>query len=673
MLRIRTGARDGLRWGLFGFVAAVLTLLNGPIHAAPYADIVVDANSGAVLHATNPDARRHPASLTKIMTLYLLFEQLEAGKLKLDSALKVSAEASGQTPTKLGLKPGTTLNVEDAIKGMVTRSANDAAVVVAEAIAGSESEFAKVMTRKAQALGMKSTVYKNASGLPDDNQVTTARDQSILGRAVQERFPRYYKYFSIRSFTFRGQAITNHNHLLGKVDGVDGIKTGYINASGFNLVTSVHRGNRYLVAVVMGGSSGASRDARMRELINEKIVQASTKRTAPMVAEATPSEPIVAAKAEPKPEPMVVAKAESKPEPIVVAKAESKPEPMAVAKAEPKPEPKVAEKIEAEPKAEAKAEHRYAVASAISMPARLNPAAAPTERSEPPAAATLTQARMVVGSTDPIQPVLVKTLTVRAATKTPSLVPLQVASSAAESQPAQAPAPAAVASAKAEAAAAPPPTPAAVAKPETAVPPPVAAKPEPPAPAVIAKSEPASPAPTAAPNAEAAPSSAAAAAKPESPKPASVVKPDPAPAAAQKASAPAIAANPDPAPAALPAVVRPPSSPVAIPAPRPAAAPAMPPAPAAKTAAAAAKPQHRPGWMIQVGAYPAEQAAKERLSAVQSKASKILTGAEAFTETVDKGGATLYRARFAGLDKDTAEAACKYLKKNDVECVPIKN
>jgi D-alanyl-D-alanine carboxypeptidase len=664
MLRIRTGARDGLRWGLFGFVAAVLTLLNGPTRAAPYADIVVDANSGAVLHATNPDARRHPASLTKIMTLYLLFEQLETGKLKLDSALKVSAEASGQAPTKLGLKPGTTLTVEDAIKGMVTRSANDAAVVVAEAIAENESDFAKLMTRKAHTLGMKSTVYKNASGLPDDNQVTTARDQSILGRAVQERFPRYYKYFSIRSFTFRGQAITNHNRLLGKVDGVDGIKTGYINASGFNLVTSLHRGNRYLVAVVMGGNSGASRDARMRELINEKIVQASTKRTAPMVAEATPSEPIIAAKA----------KAEPKPEPMVVAKAESKPEPMAVAIAEPKPEPKVAEKIEAkaEPKADAKTEHRYAVASAISMPARLNPAGAPAERSEPPAAATPTQARLVVGSTEPIQPVLVKTLTVRTATKAPSLVPLQVAPSAAESQPIQAPAPVAVASAKAEAAAAPPPTPAAVAKLESPTPVPIAAKPEPPA--VIAKSEPTSPAPTAAPNAEAAPSSAAAAAKPEAPKPATAGKPDPAPAAAQKASAPAIAANPDPAPAAPPPVARAPSSPVvAIPAPRPAAAPANPPAPTAKTAAAAAKPQHRPGWMIQVGAYPAEQAAKERLSTVQSKASKILTGAEAFTETVDKGGTTLYRARFAGLDKDTAEAACKYLKKNDVECVPIKN
>jgi len=162
MLRIRTGAREGLRWGLFGLIAAVLTLSNSPTHAAPYADIVVDANSGAVLHATNPDARRHPASLTKIMTLYLLFEQLEAGKLKLDSALKVSAEAAGQSPTKLGLKPGSTLVVEDAIKGMVTRSANDAAVVVAEAIAGSESDFAKLMTHKAQALGMNATVYKNA-------------------------------------------------------------------------------------------------------------------------------------------------------------------------------------------------------------------------------------------------------------------------------------------------------------------------------------------------------------------------------------------------------------------------------------------------------------------------------------------------------------------------------
>ena len=328
MLRIRTGARHGLRWGMFGFVAAALfTISSDPSHAAPYADIVVDANSGTVLHSTNPDAQRHPASLTKIMTLYLLFEQLEAGKLKLDSQLQVSKEAAGQMPTKLGLKPGSTLAVEDAIKGMVTRSANDAAVVVAEAIAGDEDAFARLMTRKAQALGMSRTVYKNASGLPDSNQVTTARDQSTLGRAVQERFPRYYKYFSIRTFTFRGQSIGNHNHLLGRVEGVDGIKTGYVNASGFNLVTSVHRGNRYLVAVVMGGSSAGSRDAKMRDLINDKIAQASVKRTAPMVAEGfVPSEA--------KPEAKAVAKIEAKPEPKVAAKVDAKPEPKAEAKNE---------------------------------------------------------------------------------------------------------------------------------------------------------------------------------------------------------------------------------------------------------------------------------------------------------------------------------------------------
>src|ERR1700758_5650804 len=285
MLRIRTGARDGLRWGLFGFVAAVLTLSADPINAAPYSDIVVDANSGAVLHATNPDARRHPASLTKIMTLYLLFEQLDAGKLKLDTPRKVSAEASGQSPTKLGLKPGSTLAVEDAIKGMVTRSANDAAVVVAENLGGSEEQFAAMMTRKAHALGMSRTVYRNASGLPNDEQVTTARDQSILGRALQDRFPRYYRYFSTTAFNFHGHTITGHNHLLGSVDGVDGIKTGYTRASGFNLITSIHRGNRFLVGVVMGGRSGGSRDAIMRSLLAENITRAATTRTVAAITE----------------------------------------------------------------------------------------------------------------------------------------------------------------------------------------------------------------------------------------------------------------------------------------------------------------------------------------------------------------------------------------------------
>src|SRR5205085_2740724 len=256
-------------------------------YSPPYSAIVVDANSGTVMHSSNADALRHPASLTKIMTLYLLFERLEAGKLKLESPLKVSENAAEQDPTKLGLKEGTTISVEDAIKGIITRSANDAAVVVAENLENSETEFAKMMTRKARALGMSKTVYRNASGLPDDEQVTTARDQSILGRAIQERFPRHYKFFQIRSFTFRGQTIGNHNRLLGRVDGVDGIKTGYTRASGFNLVTSVHRERRYVVAVVLGGTSAGSRDARMRELLEDHVNSASTKRSAPMIAEAS--------------------------------------------------------------------------------------------------------------------------------------------------------------------------------------------------------------------------------------------------------------------------------------------------------------------------------------------------------------------------------------------------
>ncbi|MDE2061333.1 MAG: serine hydrolase, partial [Bradyrhizobium sp.] len=262
-------------------------------YGPPFSEIIVDANSGATLSSNNPDASRHPASLTKIMTLYLLFERLDAGKIKLDSELPVSKHASEQDPTKLGLLPGQTIRVEDAIKGLVTRSANDAAVVIAEAIGGSEEDFAKLMTRKAHALGMSHTTYVNASGLPDDEQVTTARDQATLGRAIQDRFPRYYRYFSTVSFTFRGHSIANHNHLLGSVEGVDGIKTGYTRSSGFNLVTSIRRGNRHLVGVVMGGHSAGSRDATMRNLLTENLEKGATHRTVAAITEHNSSEPNV--------------------------------------------------------------------------------------------------------------------------------------------------------------------------------------------------------------------------------------------------------------------------------------------------------------------------------------------------------------------------------------------
>lgn len=263
-----------------------------------HASIVVDAKTGKVLQESNADKLRHPASLTKIMTLYLLFEQIDAGRLKLDSKIRISEHASEAAPTKLGLDPGEKIELEDAIKAVVTRSANDIAIAIGEAIAGSEDAFAARMTRKAHALGMKNTVFTNASGLPDKRQVTTARDMALLGRAIQDRFPKLYRFFSIRTFVWHGSPIGNHNHLLGSVEGVDGIKTGYTRASGFNLVTSVKRNNRFIVAVVLGGRSSRARDAHMRELIGDYMPRAyAGVRTTPMLAEAPePKAPKFAAK-----------------------------------------------------------------------------------------------------------------------------------------------------------------------------------------------------------------------------------------------------------------------------------------------------------------------------------------------------------------------------------------
>ena len=225
-----------------------------------FSAIVVDANSGRTLYAAEPDGLRHPASITKVMTLYLLFEQLDKGALTLQSRIPISEHAAAQEPSKLGLEPGETISVEDAIKAVVTRSANDIAVAIAEAIGHDESTFAEMMTRKAHALGMANTTYRNASGLPNDQQITTARDLTVLARSLEDRFPRYFRYFSTEEFEYAGQTIGNHNHLLGRVDGVDGIKTGYTRASGFNLLTSVHRDGRSIVAVVMGGRSAPARD-----------------------------------------------------------------------------------------------------------------------------------------------------------------------------------------------------------------------------------------------------------------------------------------------------------------------------------------------------------------------------------------------------------------------------
>ncbi|SNZ08261.1 D-alanyl-D-alanine carboxypeptidase [Cohaesibacter gelatinilyticus] len=243
-----------------------------------YAAYVIDVKSGKVLFSRNGKSLRYPASLTKMMTLYMVFEQLNSGKLKLDSRMKVSRYASKRPPSKLGLRAGSSIKVRDAIYALVTKSANDVATVIAEHIGGTESNFGTLMTRKARSMGMSRTTFRNASGLPNSKQKTTAADMALLGRALQDRFPRYYKFFNTKSFRYGKRRYGNHNKLLGRVRGVDGIKTGYTRASGFNLVTNVKSRDRHIVAVVMGGKTGRSRDAHMKSLIAKYLPKAKTGR-----------------------------------------------------------------------------------------------------------------------------------------------------------------------------------------------------------------------------------------------------------------------------------------------------------------------------------------------------------------------------------------------------------
>jgi D-alanyl-D-alanine carboxypeptidase len=285
-----------------GMVASTLIVGAGHAYALTSAAIVVDAKTGKILYSRSPDAQCYPASLTKMMTLYLLFDALAGGKTTLNSRISMSAHAAAQAPSKLGLKPGESLTVRDAILAIVTRSANDVAVAIAEYLGGSEGAFAAKMTSTARAIGMTHTSFRNASGLPNPGQLTTARDMATLGRALQDRFPGYFGYFSTASFVFQGHRIANHNHLLGRVPGVNGIKTGYTRASGYNLVTSVDRGNRKVVAVVLGGTSGRARDLHMASMIEDYLPAASTgTRTAGLVGVTKPVAEASAADAIPAP------------------------------------------------------------------------------------------------------------------------------------------------------------------------------------------------------------------------------------------------------------------------------------------------------------------------------------------------------------------------------------
>ncbi|MFZ0765494.1 serine hydrolase [Bradyrhizobium sp.] len=597
MLRTNLVASRLLRVGFFGFaaVAAAVVFTTDIAEARHYrhsyhhvrhyrseshddyspafSEIIVDANSGATLASNSPDGSRHPASLTKIMTLYLLFERLDAGKIKLDTELPVSEHASEQDPTKLGLLPGQTIRVDDAIKGLVTRSANDAAVVIAEALGGSESEFARQMTRKAHLLGMSKTIYLNASGLPDDGQVTTARDQATLGRAIQDRFPRYYRYFSTAEFTFRGHSIANHNHLLGSVEGVDGIKTGYTRSSGFNLVTSMRRGNRHLVGVVMGGRSGGSRDAIMRNLLAENLEKASTRRTVAAITEHNPSEANVE-----------------------VADAEQ---------AAPTP-PAPAAQVPSAPVSIMPAPSRPAAAASLMSQARADSSSIRSDsrteqaRTEPaPLTSGVIQTQpiaIIPGSSEPMKPVKVRTVQIKAG---------QVKLAAAgPSQPAP-PVTSAI--------------PARTEVPETSN-------------ALVAKAE----------NGKA-----------------DVARADLPPQPAGHGTGNGILG-------VLPA------SSLSAPSPSQALAYADP-SPHASSSPTKPEVTHT-GWIIQVGALESESEALQRIEAARNQAHGLLNKADPFTEpVVAKGDRKLYRARFAGLDRDQAEAVCRTLKRSDISCITMHN
>ena len=283
-----------------GLIALVLVLpllavlvAPSPAQANPrYASIVVDYATGEVIHASNADARRYPASLTKMMTLYLLFEALEQGAVSMNQEFRVSPHAASMPPSKLGLRAGTTIKAGETIQPLIVRSANDVAVVVGEALAGTESAFARKMTEKARQMGMHSTTFRNASGLPNSGQVTTARDMATLAKRVMQDFPQYYHYFDDQSFTYRGQTHTSHNRLIRSYNGADGLKTGYIRASGFNVATSAARDGRRLIGVVMGGRTAQSRNAHMADLLDRGFQRADQLQ----LAKARPIPPVPAAR-----------------------------------------------------------------------------------------------------------------------------------------------------------------------------------------------------------------------------------------------------------------------------------------------------------------------------------------------------------------------------------------
>jgi D-alanyl-D-alanine carboxypeptidase (penicillin-binding protein 5/6) len=279
------------------FLTATLVVAAPLMAMAGSASLILDARTGKILSSENADVLNHPASLTKMMTIYMTFEAMSRGKISWNSPITVSKYAASRPPTKLGVRAGGTITVREAVLGMITKSANDAAAAMGETLGGSESNFARMMTQKARQLGMSRTTFYNASGLPDSRQVTTARDMSTLAIALMRNYPSEYRLFATASFNFRGKTIRGHNNLMYRYQGMDGIKTGYTNASGFNLVSAVKDGNRRVVGVVLGGRTARSRDAKMAGLLDQYLGRASSSGGAKLVASVNARQPVEVASA----------------------------------------------------------------------------------------------------------------------------------------------------------------------------------------------------------------------------------------------------------------------------------------------------------------------------------------------------------------------------------------
>lgn len=317
-----------LRLAVFGTLMLASALFVARPAEAGYAHFVLDANTGKVLASENADTLNHPASLTKMMTLYMTFEAIRAGRIGWDTRIPMTSRAAHVIPLKLGIRAGQSLTVREAVLGMIVLSANDAAETMCDYLAG-RGDCGSMLTRKARQLGMSRTTFRNGSGLPDARQVTTARDMARLGIALIRDYPGEYRLFSTRAFAFRGRTIHGHNRLMYRYRGMDGIKTGYTNASGFNIVTAVNDGGRRVIGVVMGGRSAGARDAKMAALLNASMPTALARRdTAPAPVAPKPL-PQVAAASEPAPEPQreeaVVASLGSVPLPASRYKTVSKP------------------------------------------------------------------------------------------------------------------------------------------------------------------------------------------------------------------------------------------------------------------------------------------------------------------------------------------------------------